>query len=407
MGRSQAGLAASRPFVFDLGLTPLELEAGPRLARPALRGWWWGPAEAEASTHAALAEVTHAPWQLTPAAADAPRARGRLDPRFPIILVVHALTGDMVVGGGGGGGWWAPLVAPGASLDPARAHVLCFNNLGGCYGSTGPLDADFPDRDAPKLSTWDQARALLAALDALGVGEVALAVGGSLGGMITLALATLAPGRFARVVPLAASAAASPWVVGLNHVQRALVARDLEARGPADEGAEPTGLELARRLAMLSYRAEPGLELTQGRRLAPDGRFAIETYLEHQGRKLARRFDPRAYLAQLAAMDAHDVERAPRGFVGSWRGLERVEATVVAAGVDTDLLFFPSHAAALAARIPGAVARTITSPHGHDAFLIELDQVDAILREALARAPFAARARGARRAAPRLHEEVR
>lgn len=405
MGRSQAGLATSRPFVFDLGLTPLELEAGARLARPALRGWWWGPAEAEASARAALTEVPHTPWQLTRASPDAPTARGALDPRFPVILVVHALTGDMVVGGEGG--WWAPLFAPGAALDPTRAHVLCFNNLGGCYGSTGPLEADFPDRDAPRLSTWDQARALLAALDALGVDEVALAVGGSLGGMITLALATLAPPRFARIAPLAAASAASPWVVGLNHVQRALVARDLDTQGPAEDGAEPTGLELARRLAMLSYRAEPGLERTQGRRLAPDGRFAIETYLEHQGRKLARRFDPRAYLAQLAAMDSHDVERAPRGFVGTWRGLERIEATVVAAGVDTDLLFFPTHASALAARIPGATARTITSPHGHDAFLIELDQVDAILREVLARAPFAARARGARRAIPRLHEEVR
>jgi homoserine O-acetyltransferase len=404
VGRSQAGLAASRPFVFDLGLTPLELEAGARLARPALRGWWWGPAEAEASTRAALVEVPHTPWQLTRAAPDPPSARGALDARFPVILVVHALTGDMVAGGEGG--WWAPLFAPGAALDAARAHVLCFNNLGGCYGSAGPLEDDFPDRDAPRLSTWDQARAILAALDALGVEQVALAAGGSLGGMIALALATLAPARFARVAPLAAAAAASPWVVGLNHVQRALVARDLDARGP-DDGEAPTGLELARRLAMLSYRAEPGLELTQGRRRAADGRFAIETYLEHQGRKLARRFDPRAYLAQLAAMDSHDVERAPRGFTGTWRGLERVEATVVAAGVDTDLLFFPSHATALAARIPGATARTITSPHGHDAFLIELDQVDAILREALARAPFAARARGARRATARLHEEVR
>jgi homoserine O-acetyltransferase len=173
------------------------------------------------------------------------------------------------------------------------------------------------------------------------------------------------------------------------------------------------GLELARQIAHLTYRAGPGLELRQGRDQAADPArrddswssrtpYQVHTYLEHQGRKLLDRFDGRAYLAQLDAMDHHDLTRrpgpptqdetwpanapAPRCEDVSW-GLDRIKASTLAISIDTDQLFDPQHMQTLQERLErrGVLARhrQIQSPHGHDAFLIEFDQVNRFLQEAL------------------------
>ncbi|MCE9673393.1 alpha/beta fold hydrolase [Myxococcus stipitatus] len=411
---ASAPTRVTSPRLFDVSLPELSLEAGARLSPHLARGWWWGPDEdlpwlhararvlSDTEAQAAAYQVVRRTRDEQRQAAEQARPRGPARPssRVPTVLVVHALTGDMRAGGPGG--WWEPVIGPGRALDPTRARLLCFNNLGSCYGSTGPADEGFPCRlddarfgPAPTLAKgdlrqderhlpatvtpWDQARAILQALDALGVDEVALVTGGSLGGMIVLCLAALAPERFARMAPIATAEAASSWVVGLNHVARQALLLD-----PGYPHAPTRGLALARQLAMLTYRAEPGLDANQPRPAEWSSRalHPVQSYLEHQGRKLEARFDARAYLAQLGAMDHHDLSRGPHG------GLERLRASALCVGIDRDQLFFPSHMEALARRLRAlgrhAEHAELSSRYGHDGFLVEWEPLAALLTRALA-----------------------
>lgn len=443
--------AAGTPTWFELALPPLALEAGAVVERHVVRGWHWGPAEDGPALAAATLPVDPARrWQVTARstgelaalARRQPRGAAPLAPHIPTVLIVHALTGD--AGAGGDDGWWAPLVGPGRAIDPTQVRVLCLNLLGSCYGTSGPTDGGFPrladDAHAAELAparggfavpavdlpatitTWDQARSITMALDRLGITRTEAVLGGSLGGMVALALAALDPDRHARLVPIAAAAAASSWIVAWNHVGRQAILAD-----PGFPADARRGLELARQLAMITYRAEPGLELTQGRAQAgaawsSRSRYRIQTYLEHQGAKLRGRFDARAYLALIGAMDHHDLARAPAapGVDETWPGrvapppaslaalghgprtplppswgLDRIRAATTAVAIDGDQLFLPGHGdalvQALAARGTDARLEVITSPHGHDAFLIEWGQLDGIVRRALDVAPARAR----------------
>jgi len=174
-------------------------------------------------------------------------------------------------------------------------------------------------------------------------------------------------------------------VSGWNHVARQILR--LDPGWPSDVGR---GLELARQLAMLTYRAEPSLDARQHRTAGrpPDAPWTlpIQSYLEHQGKKLRRRFDARPYLLQLEAMDAHDLDAPPSGTPG---GPLRTSALCV--DIDTDQLFTPAQVDVLADWLTahGAEARraTVRSPHGHDAFLIEWDALDPLVRLALGSTP--------------------
>ncbi len=307
----------------------------------------------------------------------------------PTALVVHALTGAPEVDD-----WWGPLVGPGRALDAERTNVLCFNNLGSCYGSFGPVDPAFPrSADTPyaatgkgafshdprtpaALSTWDQARAILAGLDALGLGEIAFVTGGSLGGMIGWCLTMLAPDRFARAALIACCPKSTPWIQGWNHIGRMSILAD-----PAFPAAG-RGLELARQVAHMTYRAPAGLAARHDGPTIPPRPGSAMTYLEHQGKKLRARFDPLAYLAQLSAMDHHDVFTPPRSVGDSVWTPSRVRARTTLVGIDSDQLYPAAPMSAWAAELPDGAYRELRSLHGHDGFLIEWDQMEAILREA-------------------------
>ena len=373
---------AASPRLYDLRLPSLTLLGGSTVDPHHARVQWWGP-ETDLSVLERLGTQV-SPEPAEPVVRSAPlRAAGgaRLDPSVPTVVVVHALTGDARAAGKDG--WWGPLVGPGRALDPARVRVLCANNLGSCYGSSGPLDAGWP-RGAAGLTPWDQARAIWTLLDALGVERIRLATGASLGGMIALCLAVLRPGKVERLLPIGTSAASSAWVTGWNHVQRQILR--LDPGWPSDVGR---GLELARQLAMLTYRAEPSLDARQHRtagRLDAGWALPVQSYLEHQGKKLRRRFDARAYLLQLDAMDAHDLDAPPAGAPGGPLG-----TFALCVDIDTDQLFTPAQVDVLADWLTahGAEARraTVRSPHGHDAFLIEWDALDPLVRLALGTVP--------------------
>jgi homoserine O-acetyltransferase len=197
---------------------------------------------------------------------------------------------------------------------------------------------------------------------------------------VTLALAALQPERFERILPVAATAATSAWVVGWNHVARQIL--KLDPGYPDNIGR---GLEIARQLAILTYRAEPGLDERQPRPVKPTEVHPVRSYLEHQGSKLRNRFAVRAYELQLDAMDNHDLLLPLPG--DAQPAISRVRAATLVADVDSDQLFPPAQSEVLVAQLrkSGATVEraTITSIHGHDAFLIEWDTLGPIVTRAL------------------------
>ncbi len=315
-------------------------------------------------------------------------AWGELGPRADnAVLVCHALTGSSHAGGDDG--WWEGLIGPGRALDTRRFFVVCANLLGSCYGSTGPLCRDprtgRPYGPAfPLVTPRDMVAAQAALLDRLGVRSLAAVVGGSLGGMLVWQWLVDHPERVRRGVPIASTPRATAWTIGLNAVAREAILGDPEWNDGCP-GPGFRGLDLARRIAMLSYRSPAELEARFGRRARgePDGgvpargaRWEVASYLRRHGEKLVRRFDPASYLALTDAMDRHDISR---GLGDLDRAFRRIRSRVLAIGISSDVLFPPSDLAQSVRRLLrlGIDARysELASIHGHDAFLIELDAV--------------------------------
>ena len=298
-------------------------------------------------------------------------------PPAPQVLVVHALTGSADAAGD----WWAPLIGEGLALDTRRVGVLAANLLGGRYGTTGPTSVDPATgrpwgRRFPAVTTRDQARAQWRLLDALGVPRLALVTGGSLGGMVALEVALERPRAVDHVVPIAAPAATGPLAMAWNHIQAALIER------LGDEG-----LGLARQLAVTTYRSERDFDDRFGRRVQPDGRFGVVSYLEHQGRKLADRFDGATYRVLAGAMDRHDIGRDRGGLGPALRALAADGTRLTGVGIEGDILYGPVQVRTLveSATDAGVAARyaEIASTKGHDGFLVEWEQLAELLEVAI------------------------
>ena len=294
------------------------------------------------------------------------------------VLVCHALTGSADVDR-----WWGDLLGPGRALDPGRDFVVCSNVLGSCYGTTGPTSPHpgGPGRwggDFPAITVRDIVRVQAALLDALGVRHLRLVVGGSLGGMQVLEWALLFPERVDAIAPIAVSARHSAWCIGLSEAQRQAIYADPRWQGghyPAGDGPE-AGLAVARQIAMCTYRSHASLEARFSRNAGESGVFAVEGWLRHHGRALVDRFDANTYVALTRAMDTHDVGRGR----GGWReALSSVRVPALVVSIDTDLLYPPVEQQELAAALPAARLVTLSSPHGHDAFLIEGEATNALL----------------------------
>ncbi|CAA9317529.1 MAG: Homoserine O-acetyltransferase [uncultured Gemmatimonadaceae bacterium] len=282
--------------------------------------------------------------------------------RDNLVVVFHALTGSADAAGD----WWREVVGPGLAIDTRRHAVLCANLLGSCYGTTGPWDP--ARRPFPLVTTRDMARLVARLVGALHVRSVALAVGGSLGGMVALEFAATFPALARATLAVAAPAAHTASALAWSHIQR---------RAIAAGGAE--GLAIARMVATMTYRTADELEARFGRRTHADGRFEVERYLDHQGEKLRARFDAHSYLALLAAMDAHDVGRGRGGVAAA---LGRYEGRLVGVGTPGDLLYGDGDVRRWV-EAAGAAYRPLASRTGHDAFLTEHAQVSAIVRGVL------------------------
>jgi homoserine O-acetyltransferase len=295
------------------------------------------------------------------------------------ILVFHALTGSADVDA-----WWGPLVGPGKALDTNRHAILAANLLGSCYGSTGPLEWRAERGESfPVLNPADLARSHIPLLEHLGVRRLALATGGSLGGMVALQWGRLSSVPTDRLVVFAAPAAASPQAIAWNVVQRMAIEADpaWEGGNYAPGSGPVAGLEAARALAMITYRSGAEFQARFGRQSSRSpGLFDVEHYLRRQGEKLVARFDAASYVTLTRTMDLQDVG----DFASAAADTAARVGHVVGVGIDSDILYLPAEVREWVSgyRAAGVKAeyREIASLYGHDAFLTEWDQVEGILR---------------------------
>lgn len=299
-------------------------------------------------------------------------------PQHNATLVCHALTGSADADD-----WWANLFGAGRALDPERDFIVCANVLGGCYGTTGPTsraDGAFEPYGGsfPKITIRDMVRLQALLLDHLGVATLDLVVGGSMGGMQALEWPLLFPDRVRAIAPIAVGPSQSAWGVALSEAQRQAIKADANyAGGRYPLGAGPTqGLAAARSMAMISYRSPHNFETRFGRSESDSGDFEVQSYLRYQGEKLVNRFDANTYLALTDAMDSHDVGRG-RGSAEEALGSIGQPALVIS--VSSDGLYPASEVAVMAGHLAGAELVEIDAPHGHDAFLIRIDEVNDLL----------------------------
>ncbi|MCX7829220.1 MAG: homoserine O-acetyltransferase [Thermanaerothrix sp.] len=324
---------------------------------------------------------------------------GRLRPDGSnLVVVCHALTGSHHVWGGPveglPEGWWNGVVGPGMAIDTDRFCVVCFNNLCSPYGSASPLSLGPDGRPFgmrfPLVSCRDVARSQVMGLRALGVERALAVVGGSMGGMVALEMALSYPRVFERCVVIASPMRLYPQAIAYNEVQRQAIMADPDWRnGEYHPGPGPVrGLANARMLAMITYRSETSFvsrwmrDVAHGDPSRWDGKFQVETYLHHHGQELVRRFDANCYLYLTRAMDLHDVLAGRGGPNEAFRAFSGRD--LLGVGISSDMLFpnWQVEEVVSCARSGGVNGwyEEIESPNGHDAFLIDLDQVDDILR---------------------------
>lgn len=325
------------------------------------------------------------------------------------VLLCHALTGtaharDDEYPDDPRAGWWNPLIGPGRVFDTDRYFVVCSNVLGGCAGSTGPSSPHPRDGQPnrlrfPHVTVGDMVRAQRELLLCLGVRRVAAVAGGSVGGLQALEWAIAYPDMVDRAIVVAAAQRLSAQGLAIDDIARQAILNDPAWQGgdyAIGEGPK-VGLGIARMLAMLTYTSAAGLDRRFGRRAATQAsawpafgpRLDVETYLHHQADKLVGRFDANSYLYITSAMDRYDAAEGP-GRGSDAAAFRRIRADVLALGISSDWLYPAEQVRGLARDIVAAGGRAryvqLDSLNGHDAFLKDWEQMDALLRPFLATA---------------------
>jgi len=326
------------------------------------------------------------------------------------ILICHALTLDQHVASAhpvtGKPGWWTRMVGEGKPVDPAHHFVICINVLGGCMGSSGPasLAADGKPYGMrfPVITIRDMVRAQAMLLDHLGIATLAAVIGGSMGGMQVLEWAACYPGRVRSAIVIATAAEHSAQNIAFHEVGRQAIMADPHWRGGDyyADGEQPTkGLAVARMAAHITYLSEEGLTEKFGRRLQArpgretgaksfgfDADFQVESYLRHQGIAFVDRFDANSYLYITRAMDYFDLAEEHGGLLANAFAGSSTRFCVIS--FDSDWLYPTSEARAIVRALNAGGAEVsfveLSSPFGHDAFLLDVPElratVDGFLR---------------------------
>jgi homoserine O-acetyltransferase/O-succinyltransferase len=290
-------------------------------------------------------------------------------------------------------GWWEDMVGPGRPIDSNRYYIICVNSLGSVFGSTNPSSLD-PNTGAPYRLTFpiltieDIARGGYEVMRGLGIQQLASVIGPSLGGMTVLAFAAMFPAAARSLVCISAGARSTPFAIALRSLQREIIRKDSAWRdGNYTPDAVPvTGIRLARKLGMITYRSAREWQVRFGRERAPVEHkpgdpfgidFEVESYLENHAIKFTGQFDPNAYLYLSRAMDLFDLAEHGGGSVCEALAYFKVERALII-GVETDLLFPIEQQQELADGLRGGNRQVefarLPSLQGHDSFLVDMDR---------------------------------
>lgn len=297
-----------------------------------------------------------------------------------VIWIFHALTANS-----NAEGWWPGLVGEGKLFTPEKYFIICVNMPGSCYGSIGPLDIDENTgkpfyHDFPFFTTRDMVRSFSFLRESLGIRQIKIGIGGSMGGQQCLEWAIEEPDLFECIIPVATNAFHSPWGIAFNASQRMSIEADAtwkESIGSAGQA----GMKVARSLALISYRNYITYHATQSENLNGTlENFKPESYQRYQGEKLAKRFNAFSYYFLSKGMDAHNVGRGRKNIENA---LSRIKAKTLVIGINTDILFPLNEQRVIAENIPGAFFTTIESLYGHDGFLLEYEKIESLITDFL------------------------
>jgi homoserine O-acetyltransferase/O-succinyltransferase len=324
--------------------------------------------------------------------------------RSNAVLICHALNASHHVAGVYEGqpnseGWWDTMIGPGKPVDTDRFFVIGVNNLGSCFGSTGPMHVN-PDTgkvwgaDFPVVTVEDWVNAQARLLDALGIHQLAAVMGGSLGGMQALSWTLQHPDRVRHAVVVASAPNLTAENIAFNEVARRAIVTDPDFHGGHfyEHGAVPKrGLRIARMIGHITYLSDDVMNEKFGRQLregidlkytTQDIEFQIESYLRYQGDKFSEYFDANTYLLITRALDYFDPARDHDGKLA--KALAAAAAKFLLVSFTTDWRFSPARSreivkALLENRRDVSYAE-IDAPHGHDAFLLEDARYLAVVR---------------------------
>lgn len=296
-----------------------------------------------------------------------------------VVWICHALTASADPTD-----WWKGLVGKNMAINPEEHFIVCANIVGSCYGTTGPLSIDPRNNEPychhfPFISIRDMVQAHILLRRHLGIEQISLLAGGSMGGYQVLEWALTEPALIQRSFLLATSAAESAWGIAIHTAQRMAIEADgtwLENHALA--GAK--GLKAARAIGMITYR---NYELMGEQQADPDNskldNFRVSSYLQYQGEKLVNRFNAYSYYLLTKAMDTHNISRNRAATTSEV--LRLIHQKTLLIGISSDILCPPQEQRYLAAHLPGCTYVEITSPYGHDGFLVEFEQIAMHLKQ--------------------------
>ena len=322
-----------------------------------------------------------------------------------VILICHALTGSAHASGKHEGetksGWWDALIGEGKAIDTTKYFVISTNVLGSCFGSTSPMDYDYPKQvpfrlKFPVLTIKDMIKAQKQLLSQLGIHHVHAIVGGSMGGMQALQFAVDYPNFADKIISLAATYATQPWTMAFNKVAIEAIRRDprfengnYEKDAFKEEGLD--GLAIGRIAGHISYLSPDSMDAKFGRNYVNNdglfelfGRYEVERYMEYNTNNFSRLFDPLSYLYIVKAINTFNLSR---GYDSLHEAILRIKADITLISFSSDYLFFPKEMA----HIDNMLKRNkqnssyyeIDSDYGHDAFLVEIEKFDTIIKNKL------------------------
>lgn len=296
-----------------------------------------------------------------------------------VIWICHALTANSDVQD-----WWPGMISNRHFINPEKYFIVCANILSSCYGSTSPMSINPATgkryyRDFPLVTMRDLAHQHDLLRQHLGIEQIYLMLGGSVGGMQTMEYGIMFPDKVKNLLISATSATQTAWACAFDESQRMAILADPTFDSCTEKGGIE-GMKVARSIALLSYRNSETYNDTQPNDNEVITDQKVCSYQRYQGEKLAKRYDAYSYYQMTLLADSHNVGRG-RGSIENALGM--IKARTLAVGISTDLLYPTKEQRFLAKHIPNASYDEVGSPYGHDGFLIEVGKINAVLEKYL------------------------